>query len=668
MADEISEVAIELKRLREEAERQKSFAKDLKKENETLQSRNEYIVNKLKEASYVYGEAGKRLLYFINNQVNPVTERLNQMDAGQKKIVAEEKSIRELIGALDKAVKDSAQKTESRVNSLGQTISSFDTKNSTAIKASLKKMQRSDEAIDAKIAAAAAGLENRLESLKVSTDRKTSAKMSAFEKVLEGKMNMLKERSLLIGKDIEELRKLESGVSGLEGRAQETIAHLTQTKLDIGKMEQQLKGAVAGIKADVKKETDAISADVEKEVLTFASELKAADEKNLGAIRLELNRNREDQEKAISLFETKVMSYENVLNQKMQKAESEIKKESLAFVGSAEKRLKMLEKSLEASGKSSTDFERAITAKMSSMETRQAALSGEVENLKGMKAKLADLVRQAELAQQRIDKRSAALNENIEVFRDKFEKNRIVIANELEKIDKKIDQRVRLASSELEKQNAGVMARMREEFLSDVNSIGSKSDMLSKDIDGLKAMGQDIKSLEAGIKEREEAATAMKNEVKNLRALATVVGTLQKEVAGLGRKVDDMGHSVEKVSTGTASSLETEALRISKDMGSTAAKLKADMKDMISAEKEKFAGQSADLSTRYEGVSQKVEDAAARLSAMAGEIGSTKEFSAASRRQMGELEKRMKKLSAEIIGWKKEYKVELNKLLKEIEG
>jgi DNA repair exonuclease SbcCD ATPase subunit len=668
MADEISEVAVELKRLREEAERQKSFAKDLKKENETLQSRNEYIVNKLKEASYVYGEAGKRLLYFINNQVNPVTERLNQMDAGQKKIMAEEKSIRELIGALDKAVKDSAQKTESRVNSLGQTISSFDTKNSTAIKASLKKMQRSDEAIDAKIAAAAAGLENRLESLKVSTDRKTSAKMSAFEKVLEGKMNMLKERSLLIGKDIEELRKLESGVSGLEGRAQETIAHLTQTKLDIGKMEQQLKGAVAGIKADVKKETDAISIDVEKKVLTFASELKAADEKNLGAIRLELNRNREDQEKAISLFETKVMSYENVLNQKMQKAESEIKKESLAFVGSAEKRLKMLEKSLEASGKSSTDFERAITAKMSSMETRQAALSGEVENLKGMKAKLADLVRQAELAQQRIDKRSAALNENIEVFRDKFEKNRIVIANELEKIDKKIDQRVRLASSELEKQNAGVMARMREEFLSDVNSIGSKSDMLSKDIDGLKAMGQDIKSLEAGIKEREEAATAMKNEVKNLRALATVVGTLQKEVAGLGRKVDDMGHSVEKVSTVTASSLETEALRISKDMGSTAAKLKADMKDMISAEKEKFAGQSADLSTRYEGVSQKVEDAAARLSGLAGEIGSTKEFSAANRRQIGELEKRMKKLSAEIVGWKKEYKMELNKLLKEIEG
>ena len=51
--DEIREVEIELKRLREDAAHQKKVAGELKKENALLKSRNEYLVNKLKEASYV---------------------------------------------------------------------------------------------------------------------------------------------------------------------------------------------------------------------------------------------------------------------------------------------------------------------------------------------------------------------------------------------------------------------------------------------------------------------------------------------------------------------------------------------------------------------------------------------------------------------------------------
>ena len=79
MPDEIRDLEATLKKLREEADHQKSAAEELKKENTLIKNKNEYLVNKLKEASYVYGEAGKRLLYFINNQVNPVTERLNKL-------------------------------------------------------------------------------------------------------------------------------------------------------------------------------------------------------------------------------------------------------------------------------------------------------------------------------------------------------------------------------------------------------------------------------------------------------------------------------------------------------------------------------------------------------------------------------------------------------------
>jgi hypothetical protein len=56
-ADEISQIESELRKLREVADHEKIRASGLEKEKKTVEARNEYLLNKLKEASYVYGEA-----------------------------------------------------------------------------------------------------------------------------------------------------------------------------------------------------------------------------------------------------------------------------------------------------------------------------------------------------------------------------------------------------------------------------------------------------------------------------------------------------------------------------------------------------------------------------------------------------------------------------------
>ncbi len=150
--DEIREVEAELRRLREDAVHYKTEADRLNKDHKTLESRNEYLVNKLKEASYVYGEAGKRLLYFINNQVNPITKRLNDLEASAKGFGTQDKALGESILAIEKTVKDDLTRADKRLTALNENIAAMQEGLNRAIKSAVRKGEADDAALTGAVA------------------------------------------------------------------------------------------------------------------------------------------------------------------------------------------------------------------------------------------------------------------------------------------------------------------------------------------------------------------------------------------------------------------------------------------------------------------------------------------------------------------------------------
>jgi chromosome segregation ATPase len=734
MVDEIREVEIELKRLREDAEHQRTVAGGLKKENVLLKSRNEYLVNKLKEASYVYGEAGKRLLYFINNQVNPIVERLNRLESGAKKLRSEDKVLGESVISFEKSNNESLGKLNARIESLLEDLNAREVKLARAVKGSATKAEKGDAAISELLNNASADFDKKLESLKISMQRKSSAGMSALDKAINGKINMLRERDLLMGKDIEALRRFEEDIKGLEGRLQQNISNLSQTKLDMEKLEQRARNTMSKTKREIEDGMKKLSADTDNKVLSFSSELRQTDEKNLGDLKLRLEQNQADLKKQLEAHTVSISSFEKGMERKLQQAGSSLKSELASARKDTGDRLEMLGKDVDANAKNQKDFEQAILNKVSSLDSGLASMSGDVGDLKNLRAGLADLVKKTEGIEQRFASTEAGVTENVEAFKNRFEKNRIVIKNELDKIDKKIDERVKLLSSELGKQNSDVLAKMREEFFADTNSIRSNTDLLAKDIARLKSISSDMKTLAGGIKRGEEASAALqaridsmsqqitdksekddlrlkqqldvlkseikngleaaesrisrenvrafsdarqslkkdihalreenaalKAEVKGLHSLAGVVDGLQNGLMSMEKKVEDFSHTIDKVSASTSAKLENEALKVSKDMAGTAARLKSDLRDLVAAEKESFARQSAELDARYENISKELTGLASRS------VGNH-QTSSANKKKLGDLEKQVKKLLSEIVGMKKEYRLEMGKLLKEIEG
>ncbi|MBN2330927.1 MAG: hypothetical protein JXC85_03860 [Candidatus Aenigmarchaeota archaeon] len=739
--DEISRVEVELKRLRDDAENQKSAAQALKKENTLLKSRNDYLLNKLKEASYVYGEAGKRLLYFINNQVNPVVERLNKLEGGSRKLGTEDRMLGESILSLKKSMNESLGKLDARIAALAQELDARDDRLGLAIKGSVTKTQKVDAALGESITGALAETDKKLDALRLSLDRKVAGKAAALEKDLNAKINMLRERNLIIGKDIEAIMKFEQDIGGLDGRLQETIANLSQTKLDMEKLEGRIKGVMSKKEADISGALKGLADDVDRKVLSFSSDLRQKDEKNLRETMLRLEEIQAHLARQLESANSARLSFERKVDSKVRKAGSALRSGLGSEIRGVDERLRMLEKGIDGNARAQKDSEKAILGKISSLDSGLAAASGEIAGLREMKGRMGDMVKQAATMSRRIQTTEAGVNENIASFKDRFERNRIIIKNELQKIDKKIDERVKLISSELGKENAAVIAKLREDNMAALISLRSRAEATSKEVARLKALTSDIKALAAGLRKADDADAALqskidaisrqvmdkserddmrlkkqldllkseiksgleaaesriteenvkafsaarhnlrqdvhalrednaalKADVKGLHSLAAMVTGMQKSVAGMEKRMDAFGNSMDRLAAGTSARLENEALRASKDMAGTAAKLKSDLKDMIAAEKQAFGRQSAGLESRFEGLGKSVAEVGKSLQELGGQAGKNTQLSAANRKRLEMLDKRLQKVLGEIVSWKKEYKLELDRLLKEIEG
>jgi len=642
--DELREVGMELKRLRDDADHQKTLAGELRKENTLLKSRNEYLVNKLKEASHVYGEAGKRLLYFINNQVNPVVERLNTLESGAKKLRSEDKTIEESIVTLNKTFKQESEKLSNKISSLSGELSSAEESLGSAIKGSVSKPQKGDAAMEEKLSLLSADSNEKLDALKTSVARRTSARMTVFEKALEKKMDVLRERNLLLGKDIEALLKLESDVGGLDGRVQEVISHLSQARMDVENLGQQLKRGMSGIKRESEDKMRALSEEVDRKLVSFSSELRQVDEKNLGETRLEAEKNQEAVDKRLDTFRAGMSAFEKTMDRKLQGAKSELKRESASFMRDSEERLKMLDRETGESRKRDAAFEREITkvreeflSEINSVRSDAGLLSKDVGDLKAMEPEiknLADGLRRGEEFSAALEAKMNAVSQET---KDKSEKDDMRLKKQMDVLQFEIKSSMETAQSRMSEENIRAFSAARHSLRKDIHTL------------------------------REENA-ALKAETKGLLGLAEIVNGLQRNVMGMENEINGFEHTLEQVSASTASQVEKEALKVGKDMAGIAARLKSDLKDIVSTEKATFSKQSADLNARFENLMAAVGDVGKEMAEMKKHSAGNYHFSKSTRLQLEGLNKKLNKVLKDMAGMEKKYKLEMDRLLKEIEG
>jgi chromosome segregation ATPase len=710
MVDEIREIESELRKLREDADMQKRRAASLEKEKKTLEGRNEYLLNKLKEASYVYGEAGKRLLYFINNQVNPITERLNKLEGAGKKLTGQDKVLSDSLLATEKTVKEDLTRFDKRMAALSARMDADNARLQRAIKGSTRRSEKGDTDIGDRMTVLEAALEKKMGVLKAATDRRHGARNAALEKRLDAKIEMIKERDIVLGKDIEELFKFGGDIQGLEGKLQATAAQLTQTRIDMETMLQKVKSDMAATKESVRKEMTALSGDIEKKLLSVTSELRQTDEKNLGDLRLAVQKNEEDLKVQLGTMEASMSSFEGAVNAKVRKAEAALGRDLKSFSGGVEKRIGAIEGSIAANAKAQKEFERICAGKFEDM-MRSISQTGE-----------------------RLEGADGAAAESLESLREAVRRGEMVLKGHMEKIEKSLGSRMARTVSELEKEHTAVLGKMRDDFVTTIHSVQKKAVLMEKDVENLKkisggltdiadeiatrkeetaALAAKLKSISHDIKDKSERddlelkkqvelmESALKNtldtaesrivkenvrsfaaarqslkkdihalreenaslkaEVKNLRALASVVSDLQGGVAAIDKKAEETKNSMDQVAASVSSEIEREALKVGKEMAGISAKLKADLKEIVAGEKERFAAQSAGLKAKYDAMEKESGELASRTAANYSQ-------SDTNTKKITNLERSVSRLLKEIVGLKKHYKLEMDKLLKELEG
>ncbi|MCK5022908.1 MAG: hypothetical protein KAS04_01910, partial [Candidatus Aenigmarchaeota archaeon] len=90
---ELTELAKAMRKLKRDSVENSRLITELEKEKRYLDERNKYLIEKLKQAGVIYEEAGKKVMYFVNENITPLREKFNEFDERLKEVKAYDKSI-----------------------------------------------------------------------------------------------------------------------------------------------------------------------------------------------------------------------------------------------------------------------------------------------------------------------------------------------------------------------------------------------------------------------------------------------------------------------------------------------------------------------------------------------------------------------------------------------
>jgi hypothetical protein len=481
-------------------------------------------------------------------------------------------------------------------------------------------------------------------------------------------------------------------------------------RIDLEKSMQKAETDMEALKASTAAQTAASIAQSEKRLLALSTQLRAEQEKGFSAVRLAIEETRRASEEKTTQTAARMEAVEETIQERLGKAQAAMKKDFSTLSGDLEKRIKMLEAGITKNETVERGFEKATQLKFDAMAAKIGAIDSRIgksedrvlddmeffrQSIKGTESSLKVHVDRLEKAiDHKVTKAVTTLDKHSLQARTKMSEELTSGITETErkigllakdvgtmKSGLSVIQNISAEVIKRKEENAALQARVSA-IAKDLSGKSEKDNMMiSKQVDLMEAkikgmvdsaesrmVKENVRSFSAARQSlkkdihtlREENAT-LKAEVKNLKAMGSLVSNVQQSMVALDRKVDASTGGVEKLSASVSSDIEKEALTVSRDITALSARMKADLKDTLAKEKERFAAQAADLETGRAVLIRRIDDMARQVSAAAQAAQGNAKVIAASNADM-------RRLSAEVSALKKRYAAELEKLMKEIEG
>jgi hypothetical protein len=552
--------------------------------------------------------------------------------------------------------------------------------------------------------------EKRLQAFGALLEKRQATRAASFERGMSLKINTLKERNLLISKDMEKITGLRKDVDLTDGKLQALVTHITQMRIDMEKASQRAEADAQGAKDAMAKHAGETLSHMEKSLVSFSAQLREESNKGIAAAMLAVEKARHDSETATAEAHARLQAMEGVIQGRLAKTDATLKKDFRLLSGDLEKRMKMLSAGIAKNEVVEREFEKAAGAKFDSVAGRIAAIDD------------------------RIGKSEDRVLDDMEFFKQTIKGAEANLKAHVERLDKAIDHKVTKAVTTLDRQSVQARTKMSEELTSGIAEADRKIGLLAKDVGTMRSGLSVIQNIHAELVRRKEENAALqarvsaiakeisgksekddmriskqvevmetkikgaiesaesrmvrenvrsfaaarhslrkdiqmlreenaslKAEVRNLKAMGALVTGIQQRMAAIDRKFDSSVSEVEKLSSSVASGIENQALRASKEISGFSAGIRAELRETLSKEKERFAGQSASVEARYAAVARKLE-ATERQAVLAGASGQ------ANGKAIAAVNADMKRLTADIALLRKRYAAEMAKLLKEIEG
>jgi len=98
---EITELESRLKKLKDDEAERKRIIAELRNEKKLLEQRNKFLIEKLKKASVVYEQAGKKAYEFVNDNIRPMKREIEKVDSKLKRMEVYDREIGEGVKKID---------------------------------------------------------------------------------------------------------------------------------------------------------------------------------------------------------------------------------------------------------------------------------------------------------------------------------------------------------------------------------------------------------------------------------------------------------------------------------------------------------------------------------------------------------------------------------------
>ncbi len=460
---ELNEIQSKLKEMKNNKEQQKQFLETLKNEKGMLSEKNRALAEKLKEATYAYSEAGTKLTEFVDSQIKPIKNKLDNFDSNLTEIRGHQKALMNGLGRIDdfekvvgaiKAGVFTLEKNQAQFESNIKEMSKYDDELLKRI-VTIESGKEDSESVNKKLGETHRGLAESIKGMKAFLEemRKSNNDDISKMKTEVGKAIGLIQSDVekkdtknerYIGKLISNIQlgldeKLKDMTSSYERRAKEIEGRITDMGGEFGKVIEGVKKERNAHDEKNIQHLDAIRRALEKELKVNNKELADDFSKKMFSVQGDLNITKKVIENLSGIMEKKIDESDKARKDDVDK----VVKEFLVVKGQAEESLKQIGKEIERFAERGEEIKKEIVN-----DTLKEVDKWLKMNEKGSLDFENRVKKTIEIMRNEIERGKTSSDKSIE---DSFEKMKVDFSEKIEEARQSIGKRVLMIANGVEK-------------------------------------------------------------------------------------------------------------------------------------------------------------------------------------------------------------------------